>query len=282
MIDGYTQLVGLIGWPTRHSLSPLMHNAAFQSLMLNWSYVPLPVQPGRVEGAISGLVALGFRGANVTIPYKETVIPLLHRLSPEAEEIGAVNTIVVEKNGTLVGYNTDSSGFIASLRQGGFNPKGRPAVVCGAGGAARAAVHGLLEAGAREITVLNRTIARAEGLISQFVDERLQAGRLSPETLTRAAGDVDLLVNATPIGMWPHVDGSIWPSDLPVPPHLTVFDLVYNPLETHLLQQARVSGTRVISGLEMLLFQGAAALELWTGKKAPIATMRAALKEAAK
>jgi len=282
MIDGHTQLIGLIGWPTRHSLSPLMHNAAFQSLMLNWSYVPLPVQLGQVENAISGLVALGFRGANITIPYKEAVIPLLHRLSPEAEEIGAVNTIVVEKDATLVGHNTDSLGFIAALQHGGFDPKGRPAVVCGAGGAARAAVHGLLEAGAREITVLNRTIARAEGLISQFVDERLQAGRLSPETLTRAAGDVDLLVNATPIGMWPHVDGSIWPSDLPVPPHLTVFDLVYNPLETHLLQQARVSGARVISGLEMLLQQGAAALELWTGKKAPIATMRAALKETVK
>jgi len=279
MIDGHTRLVGLLGWPVEHSLSPLMHNAAFQSLVLNWSYVPLPVSPERVESAISGLVALGFRGANVTFPYKEAVIPLLHRLSPEAEEIGAVNTIVVEKDGTLVGHNTDSLGFMAALQHGGFDAKGRSAVVCGAGGAARAAVHGLLEAGASGITVLNRTIERAEGLISQFVDERLQTGRLSPETLIGAARDADLLVNATPIGMWPHVDGSIWPSALPLPPHLTVFDLVYNPIATQLLQRARASGAPGISGLEMLLHQGAAALELWTGKKAPIATMRAALKE---
>lgn len=279
MIDGHTRLVGLIGWPTRHSLSPLMHNAAFQSLMLNWSYVPLPVQLGRVENAISGLAALGFRGANVTIPYKEAIIPLLHSLYPEAKEIGAVNTIVVETDGTLVGHNTDSLGFIAALQHSGFDPKGRSAVICGAGGAARAAVHGLLDAGARGITLLNRTLARAERLISAFVDERLHAETMSLETLVKAAEDGDLLVNATPVGMWPHVDGSIWPSDLPVSPHLTVFDLVYNPVETQLLQQAQESGARVISGLEMLLQQGAAAFELWTGKKAPIATMRTALQE---
>ena len=279
MIDGHTRLVGLIGWPTRHSLSPLMHNAAFQSLMLNWSYVPLPVQLGRVENAISGLAALGFRGANVTIPYKEAIIPLLHSLYPEAKEIGAVITIVVETDGTLVGHNTDSLGFIAALQHSGFDPKGRSAVICGGGGAARAAVHGLLDAGARGITLLNRTLARAERLISAFVDERLHAETMSLETLVKAAEDGDLLVNATPVGMWPHVDGSIWPSDLPVSPHLTVFDLVYNPVETQLLQQAQESGARVISGLEMLLQQGAAAFELWTGKKAPIATMRTALQE---
>ncbi len=280
MIDGRTQFVGLIGWPVEHSLSPSMHNAAFSALGLDWSYVPLPVRSGQIEDAISGLVALGFRGANVTIPYKQEVIPFLHKLSPEAQAIGAVNTVVVEKDGTLVGHNTDFSGFIASLRQGGFDPKEKAAVVCGAGGAARAAVHGLLEAEAREITVLNRTVARAEDVISAFVDERLQAGRLSPETLMKAAGDADLLVNATSVGMWPDVDGSIWPVNVPVPRHLTVFDLVYNPVETHLLQQAKESGAQATSGLKMLLQQGAAAFALWTGKDAPIATMRAALKEA--
>lgn len=280
MIDGRTQLVGLIGWPTRHSLSPIMHNAAFSNLGINWSYVPLPVQPGRIKGAISGLLALGFRGANVTIPHKQAVIPFLHKLSPEAKAIGAVNTIVVEKNGTLVGHNTDSSGFIASLRQSEFEPQGKEAIVIGAGGSARAAVYGLLAAGTKRITVLNRTLAQAEGLISAFVDERLHAEKLSSGTLIKAAGDGDLLVNATPAGMWPNIDGSIWPDNVPVPRHLTVFDLVYNPVETHLLQQASVSGARAISGLEMLLFQGAAAFALWTGKEAPIATMRAALKEA--
>jgi len=179
MIDARTQLVGLIGWPVEHSLSP-----AFSALSLNWGYVPLPVRPGLIEDAISGLAALGFRGANVTIPYKEAVIPFLQRLSSEAESIRAVNTIVVEEDGTLIGHNTDSSGFIATLRDVGFDPKGRSAVVCGAGGAARAAVHGLLEAGVKEITVLNRNLERAEELISAFVDAPVHAGRLSPESST--------------------------------------------------------------------------------------------------
>ena len=279
MIDACTQLVGLIGWPVEHSLSPRMHNAVFSALGLNWTYMPLAVRPGRIEDAISGLVALGFRGADVTIPYKQAVIPFMDSLSPDAEEIGAVNTIVVEKDESLVGHNTDSSGSVATLRQAGFDPKGRSAVVCGAGGAARAAVHGLLEAGAKEVTVLNRTRARAKGLISAFVDERLQAGRLSSETLTRAAGDADLLVNATSLGMWPDVDGSIWPDDVPVPGHLMVLDLVYNPMETHLLRHVRECGARAISGLEMLLHQGATAFELWTGRDVPIEAMRAALTE---
>jgi len=281
MIDAHTQLVGLIGWPVEHSLSPRMHNTAFSALSLNWGYVPLPVRPGLIEDAISGLAALGFRGANVTIPYKEAVIPFLQRLSSEAESIRAVNTIVVEEDGTLIGHNTDSSGFIATLRDVGFDPKGRSAVVCGAGGAARAAVHGLLEAGVKEITVLNRNLERAEELISAFVDAPVHAGRLSPENLIKETGDADLLVNATPVGMWPHVDRSIWPGNIAVPGHLTVFDLVYNPIATQLLQQARASGTRGISGLEMLLHQGAAAFELWIGDSAPVEAMRAALKEAA-
>lgn len=280
MIDGRTQLVGLIGCPVEHSLSPGMHNAAFSAFGLNWSYVPLPVRPGQIEDAISGLVALGFRGANVTIPYKQAVIPFLHGLSPQARRIGAVNTIAAEKDGTLVGHNTDSTGFIASLRHSGFDPEGKGAVVIGAGGSARAAVHGLLAAGTKRITVLNRAGDRVEELISAFVDERLQASRLSPETIIKVAGEADLFVNATPVGMCPHVDGSIWPDDVPVPGHLTVFDLVYNPMETHLLRQVRESGARAIPGLEMLLFQGAAAFELWTGKRAPIGAMRAALKEA--
>ena len=277
MIDGSTRLVGLIGWPVAHSLSPLMHNEAFSDLGLNWRYVPLPVRPGALPDAVAGLAALGFRGANVTIPYKQAVIPLLDNLSPQARKIGAVNTIVVEDDGQLVGHNTDSAGFVAALSQGGFSPEGRSAVIVGAGGAGRAAVHGLISASASKILLLSRS--GAEDLISGLdADDPVQARQLTREALVESVQEADLLVNATPVGMWPNVDGSIWPRDVAMPTHLTVFDLVYNPVQTLLLRQARDARARAISGLEMLLLQGAKALELWTGKRAPIEVMRDALK----
>ena len=277
MIDGRTQLVGLLGWPVAHSLSPAMHNAAFRAVALNWSYVPLPVRPEALKPASAGLGALGFRGANVTVPHKEAVIPLLDSLSPEAEAIGAVNTIVVEPDGRLVGHNTDFIGFVAALRHSGFTPEGKSAIVVGAGGAARAVVHGLLAAGADRIVILNRSIARVERLVSKLgTNKRLQAAKFTPEALVGTARGTDLLVNATPVGLWPNTAESIWPGDVPVPVHLTVFDLVYNPVETALLRQARVGGARAIAGLEMLISQGAAAFRLWTGIDPPINVMHAA------
>ncbi len=277
MIDGRTRLVGLIGWPVEHSLSPAMHNAAFATHKLNWSYVPLPVRPEALTDAVAGLAALGFRGANVTVPHKEAVIPLLDSLSPEAERISAVNTIVVEEDERLVGHNTDVAGFIAALRQGGFSPEGRSTVVVGAGGAARAVVHGLLVAGAARILILNRSRARAEKLITELgADARVQALPLIPEALVESARDADLLVNATPVGLWPDTEGSIWPMEVPIPARITVFDLVYNPVETRLLRQARQNGARTITGLGMLISQGAAAFRLWTGIEPPVDAMRTA------
>ncbi len=281
MIDGRTRLVGLIGWPVAHSGSPAMHNAAFRALKLNWSYVPLPVRPEALAAAVAGLAALGFRGANVTVPHKEAVIPLLDSLSPEAARINAVNTIVVEDDGRLVGHNTDAAGFIAALRQGGFSPEGGSAIVVGAGGAARAAVHGLLAAGAARVLILNRSLDRAERLVSDLeADARVQALPFIPEALIESARDADLLVNATPVGLWPKTDASIWPKGVPVPARLTVFDLVYNPVETLLLRQAREGGARAIPGLGMLVSQGAAAFRLWTGIEPPVEAMRAACERA--
>ena len=279
MIDAHTRLVGLIGWPIEHSLSPVMHEAAFSALGLDWRYLLLPVRPGWIRDAIAGLVALGFRGANVTIPYKQAVVPLLDDLSQQARRIGAVNTIVIEQGGRTIGHNTDSAGFIAALHDGGFAPSGRAVIIVGAGGAAGAVVHALLAAGMKKLTVLSRTHARAEKLISSFDDTRLHSETLSEERLIEGARSADLLVNATPVGMWPSVDGSIWPNGVAIPAHLTVFDLVYNPVETRLLQLAKSSGARAISGIEMLINQGAAAFELWTGMSAPIDAMRRALKE---
>lgn len=280
MIDGRTQLVGLIGWPVEHSLSPVMHNDAFAALKMNWSYLPLPVPSQRVNAAVSGLVALGFRGANVTVPHKQTVIPFLDEITPEAELIGAVNTIVVTGDGRSVGENTDAVGFVVALASAGFTVAGCHALIVGAGGAARAVVYALMESGARAVTILNRSIKRAQEIVERFSGgmqrTQLRAEALSAATLVSSAEDADLLVNATPVGMWPDVDRSIWPLETPIPPHLTVFDLVYNPYQTRLLQQARVAKARTTSGLEMLVQQGARSFQLWTNRQAPIDVMRAA------
>ena len=272
MIDGRTRLVGLIGWPVAHSLSPVMHNAVFDALGLNWRYVPLPVPPGQVADAVCGLAALGFQGANVTVPHKQTVMTSLASITPDAKRLGAVNTLLIEHDAnaapTLRGDNTDARGFMGALREGGVHPDALDrAVVVGAGGAARAVAFGLLEAGVKDIVVLNRTHARAEALVADlgahYSAGQLQAQPLTPEALVSATQDATLLVNATSVGMWPHVEASIWPDEMPIPAHLAVFDLVYNPLETQLLRQARQAGAYPINGLGMLVRQGALALAMW-------------------
>jgi shikimate dehydrogenase len=225
---------------------------------------------------VRGLAAVGFRGANVTVPHKQAVIPVLGAVGSSARELGAANTLLFGQRAdgtpTVCGYNTDSQGFVGALRQGGYEPEdGGGTVVVGAGGAARAVVFGLLWSGTGEIVVLNRTLERAQALVSDLGSRhewssRLRALPLTPETLVESSRTADLVVNATTLGMWPHVTGSVWPDGVPVPSHLTVFDLVYNPLETRLLRQARESGARGIDGLGMLVRQGALAFILWTNQ----------------
>jgi len=290
-IDGHTQLVGLIGWPVEHSMSPAMHNAAFETLTMNWRYVPLPVPPGQVDIAVGGLAALGFRGANVTVPHKETALRALARpghpdaVAREAEALGAVNTLVVHQDTArapiITGHNTDAAGFTESLEAAGTSLETSSAVVVGAGGAARAVVFGLIQSGARAVTVLNRSLERAERLVADLggadsTSARLQSAPLERDRLVEVARTVDLLVNATPVGMSPHEEASIWPADVPVPSDLTVFDLIYNPPTTELLRQARGSGARAVGGLDMLVRQGALAFEMWTGHYPPIPVMRRA------
>jgi len=281
-INGQTRLVGLIGYPVEHSLSPTMHNRAFAALNLNWCYVPLPVLPERLGEAVSGLRALGFVGANVTVPHKEAVMALLDRVTSEAQAIGAVNTIVVREERSI-GYNTDWQGFLTALSEGGFDPQGKRAVILGAGGAARAVVYALAHAGA-QVAILNRTAARARSLVqdfsSLFSSLLPHSLPLTPQTLEKQTAEAHLLVNTTPVGLWPEVGRSPWPEDLPFPDHLTVFDLVYNPRQTELLRQAQAAGAKVIGGLGMLVHQGAAAFELWTGEKAPVETMYEAANKA--
>jgi shikimate dehydrogenase len=278
-----------------------MHNAAFAALGLGWSYSVIPTPPGQVGRALAELRSRGFRGANVTVPHKQAVLPYLDRTTADAQAIGAVNTIQVEGE-VLLGDNTDGAGFLADLRAGGFEPAGQRALVLGAGGGARAVVYALAQARCA-VTIQNRTEQRAAQLAGDMAELdfrpaaaypgrwRYQAdskGRQPSAQVAWMRGgptaadleSFDLLVNATSVGMWPQEDASPWPEALPIPAQWTVYDLVYNPQETRLLSLARASGASVLGGLGMLVHQGALAFELWTGCNAPIDVMRAAAEKA--
>jgi shikimate dehydrogenase len=277
-----TSLVGLIGWPVEHSISPAMHNAAFRGLGLPWRYVLLPTPPGRTKTALRRLRRHEYRGANVTVPHKEAVLSYLDGVDEAAKAIGAVNTIVV-REGRLLGFNTDGPGFLTALGEGGFEAAGHRALVLGAGGAARAVVHALASIKC-SVSLFNRTVQRA----ARLAHDMQAAHPGTPVTWVPrgvALGDLpladfDLLVNATPLGMWPQQEASPWPDTLAMPSHWTVFDLVYNPSQTRLLAQARAAGANAIGGLGMLIYQGALAFELWTGCPPPLEVMRAAAEQA--
>jgi len=277
-----TQRVGLVGWPVEHSVSPAMHNAAFDALRLPWRYSLLPAPPGQVGSVLERIREQGWRGANVTVPHKQAVMPYLDGLTDAGSAIGAVNTIIA-RDGGLIGHNTDGDGFLAALREVGFDPSNRAVLVLGAGGGARSVVHALAQAGCA-ITVHNRTGERAAQLVQdmQGVVSRTGSGWLKQVASLQdlELDGFDLLVNTTPLGMWPDVNASPWPEDLAIPAHWTVFDLVYNPEETQLLSRARATGAVPVGGLGMLVLQGALAFELWTGQAPPVEVMVAAAKEA--
>lgn len=281
-ITGRTSLVGLIGWPVEHSLSPAMHNAAFFKLGLDWAYVPLPVHPSNVRQALQGLAALGFVGVNVTVPHKQAVIRYMDELSDAARITGAVNTIHL-KDGKMLGFNTDAIGFLNSLLEERCNPKGMRVAVLGAGGAARAVVFALCRAEADRVTVFNRTAERAAFLVDDladaFPDSQLSFAPLTSPALSALDNNVDLVVNTTSVGMSPNQGSCPWPNDVPIPAGATFCDLVYNPLETVFLALARQAGAPTIDGLGMLVHQGAYAFERWTGQPPPIEVMRAASRQ---
>ena len=272
--------VGIIGWPVEHSVSPAMHNAAFEALGLGWRYECWPTPPEQLAARIASLREPGIVGANVTVPHKEAVIPYLDEITEDARVMGAVNTIVV-RDERLMGHNTDWRGFLTSLREAGFDPQGRRCAVIGAGGAARAVVYALAQAGA-EVAIYNRTVERARHLVrdlgAHLSTAVLEAHGL--DELATVGEETALLVNATSLGMWPQVEGCPWPETRPLPPHLVVCDLVYNPLETRLLARAREAGCTTVDGLGMLVWQGAEAFRLWTGEEPPVEQMREAALQA--
>ena len=277
-INAHTQFCCVIGNPVEHSLSPAIHNAAFEKLGLNFVYLAFRVEA--IGDAIKGLRALGnFRGASVTIPHKVAVVPFLDSVEPIARHIGAINTIVAA-GGILTGYNTDATGALRALREGSVALKGRQVVMLGSGGAARAIAFALgaetgidrlaiLGIDGQERTALARDLQLKTGMTVQ--DSLLDEG-----TLRKVLPDAHVLIHCTPMGMSPKVHETSVPATL-LHAGLTVMDIVYNPRDTRLLKDAKAAGCRVIPGLEMFLHQAAAQFELWTNQTAPTDVMRAVL-----
>jgi shikimate dehydrogenase len=262
-IDGTTRLAGVLGWPVAHSRSPRLHNYWLQRYGINGAYLPLPVRPEHFAEAVRGLVRLGFAGANVTVPHKEAAFALCDRAEDSAKKAGAANTLVFGADGTISGSNTDGFGLIEALRAGapGFDARRGPAVVLGAGGSARAVVLALIEAGAPEIRLVNRTAERAQRLAAELGGPvRPVAWSAAGEALAGTA----LLVNTTSLGMRGKPPLSLDLAALPAT--AVVNDIVYTPLETGLLRAARRRGNPVVDGLGMLLHQARGGFRLWFGR----------------
>ncbi len=276
-ITGKTAVYGIIGYPVKHSLSPLMQTAAFRELSLDAVYVPFEVKPEELKEAVSGLKALSVKGFNITVPHKERVIEHLDFLSEDAEFLGAVNT-VKEEEGKLIGYNTDGEGFIRSLKEEGVEVEGKKVLMFGAGGAAKAVGYALLKAGAKFLNVVNRNFQRAKAL-GELLGKRgnVLIYPLKENTVEVLLKEADVIVNTTSVGM---KEGDPYLFDYSkIPKGITVVDIIYNPPETPLLKAAKEKGCKVINGLGMLVHQGAVAFEIWTGKRAPISKMKKVLKE---
>ncbi len=277
MVNGTTKIVGLIGNPVSHSLSPSMHNSAFHAMQMDWNYLPLHVHPDNLKDAVTGIRSLGFLGVNVTVPYKEKVLPFLDGLSDVAESIGAVNTINVVR-GRLLGDNTDWAGFLHDLAEIPFDPRGSSALILGSGGSARAIAYALLSEGAT-VTICGRDHVAVSSLVRRF--EKLFRGKLTLpltyEQLHDLRREVDIIVNTTPLGMNQHAGLSPWPEGVAFPECALVYDLVYNPPKTRFIELAEANGIKAVNGLGMLIHQAALAFEIWTGASAPLEIMRKAV-----
>jgi shikimate dehydrogenase len=277
-ISGKTKVVGLFGHPVTHTLSPAMHNAAFAALNLPYAYLPFAVAPTYLRDGVSAIRALNLRGVNVTIPHKEAVLPYLDRLTSEAELIGAVNTIVND-DGVLTGHNTDGKGFVCSLEEADHvGVKERQVLILGTGGAARAVAVALALRGAGRIVIAGRKLHKAAeitAIISEKICDRCASViEINTPLFEQELAQADIIINSTPVGMYPNHE---------IPPLINlnicnsgafIYDLVYNPVETSLLKAARKLGLGTLSGIGMLVWQGALAFELWTGRKPPIELMR--------
>jgi shikimate dehydrogenase len=274
--SGKTAVYAVIGDPIAHSMSPVMQNAAFEAMTLDCVFLAFKVAPAEVENALRGVRGLGIRGLNVTMPHKNAVIAHLDEIDETAKFLGSVNTILNE-GGRLRGFSTDGAGAHRALEENGASLAGKKLVLLGGGGAARAIAFALAkEVGA--LVLLNRTPEKTATLaeaLNQKFHKKVTAGSLSPSAIQENLRDADVLINATSVGMHPNASQSLVKPEW-LKPSLTVMDIVYNPLETKLAKDAKAAGAKVVSGLEMLIYQGAASFEIWTGKPAPVEVMRKA------
>ncbi len=275
-VTGSTQNLGVMGWPIAHSFSPAMQNAAIEQAGVDAVYTAFAVEPSMLPLAVAGLRALHFRGWNVTIPHKQAIMNYLDEIDEDAAAIGAVNT-VVNDGGVLKGYNTDVLGFLGGLRDAGFDPAEKEVVMLGAGGAARAALWGLMKSHAMRVTLAVRHPEKAEALIDDFAERasmlgtRLKAIHWSSMDFEGAFAHADLVVNVTPLGMT--VD---WRS---AKPGAFAYDIIYTPAETRFLHEAAALGHKTLNGEDMLVLQGAASFHLWFGKDADTSVMKTVLRE---
>ncbi len=270
-ITGKTRLLGLIGNPVEHSISPQLHNSLCRKLGIDMVYVPFHVHPENLGEVIQAFKTLNIEGFNVTIPHKIKIIELLDSVSEEAEVIGAVNTVKITE-GKLQGFNTDGQGFIRAVRSTGIDIQNARIVILGAGGAARAAAVELAKHGAERIVILNRSAAKASEL-AELINSRVRNvalyGAMDREDILRYSGDCDILINATPLGMHPHIhDSPVRDSDAFRNKPL-VCDLIYNPRKTEFLQYAEENSCEILNGLGMLMHQGILAFEIWNQINVP-------------
>jgi len=276
-ISGGTRVYAVIGDPVEHSLSPVMHNVAFEELNLDFVYVAFRVRKKELREAINGARSLDILGLNVTMPHKNAVMRYLDELDSTAKSIGAVNTIL-NHQGKLIGYDTDGIGALKALKENGITPKGKKLLLLGAGGAGKAiAFHAAQEV--EELVILNRTPQKAKKLAESLRKEfnkKINGNALSTEIIEEELKDADILVNATSVGMHPNIDQSLVPPNL-LRPNLCVMDIVYNPIETKLAKDAKAVGAKVVSGIEMLVYQGAASFEIWINHSAPVTVMKQAV-----
>ncbi len=281
IVDTQTRLVGVIGWPIEHSLSPAMQNAALREMGLNWVYLAFAVEPGRVGEAVAGVRGLGLVGLNVTIPHKSAVIDHLDAIDESVEALGVANTIVRTEDGRLIGHNTDGPGFVRSIEERGHTIEGKAVALLGAGGSARSVAYACARAGARSMTVLNRTVERAEEVAALVRDRAglaaVDALPITGEAARQAVEAADVVVDCTSVGMYPHTDVEPVIPGAWLHPGQVVVDLTYNPLETVMLRAAADAGAETVDGAGMLVHQGAISLQYWTGRQAPVETMRRAL-----
>ena len=274
-----TSTVGIVGYPLHHSVSPAFQQAALDHLRIDARYIAWETPPDALAERMESLRGPGLLGANVTVPHKQAVVSFLDEVSQAAQDTGAVNTIVNE-DGRLTGHNTDVTGFLRALQaDAGFQAQGKRVLVLGAGGSARAVVYGLLKQGAGRVSIANRTLERAHRLIQALGSPR--NAEAAPLGMTETSNGWDLIVNCTTLGMR-HAPGE---KETPLPSHAIpanslVYDLVYNPEETPLLQAAAKAGARTLGGLPMLIYQGVEAFRLWTGREAPVEVMFQAARRA--